>query len=61
MSDLAICLAALLATTPGGGHMPQREELVKAVEEYAQLGGFPDKRGGEKALLDGKRYTEMPA
>lgn len=25
-----------------------------------QLGGFPDKRGHEKALLDGKRYTEMP-
>jgi protein gp37 len=26
-----------------------------------QLGGFPDKRGHEKALLDGKRYLEMPA
>ncbi len=25
-----------------------------------QLGGFPDKRGHEKALLDGKRYVEMP-
>jgi protein gp37 len=25
-----------------------------------QLGGFPDKRGHDKALLDGKRYTEMP-
>lgn len=25
-----------------------------------QLGGFPDKRGHEKALLDGKRYIEMP-
>jgi protein gp37 len=25
-----------------------------------QLGGFPDKRGGEKALLDGVRHTEMP-
>jgi protein gp37 len=28
---------------------------------YKQKGGFPDKRGGEKALLDGRRYTEMPA
>lgn len=27
-----------------------------------QLGGFPDKRGGEKAVLDGVRYTgEIPA
>lgn len=26
-----------------------------------QLGGRGDKRGHEKALLDGKRYTEMPA
>lgn len=25
-----------------------------------QLGGCPDKRGHEKALLDGKRYAEMP-
>lgn len=25
-----------------------------------QLGGFPDKRGHDKALLDGKRYIEMP-
>lgn len=25
-----------------------------------QLGGNPDKRGHEKAILDGKRYTEMP-
>lgn len=25
-----------------------------------QLGGFPNKRGHEEALLDGKRYTEMP-
>ena len=25
-----------------------------------QLGGFPDKRGHEKALLHGRRYTEMP-
>jgi protein gp37 len=25
-----------------------------------QLGGFPDKRGHEKAVLDGRRYTEMP-
>ena len=25
-----------------------------------QLGGFPDKRGGPKALLDGRRWTEMP-
>lgn len=26
-----------------------------------QLGGVRDKRGHEKALLDGKRYTEMPS
>jgi protein gp37 len=26
-----------------------------------QLGGWPDKRGHEKALLDGRRWTEMPA
>lgn len=25
-----------------------------------QLGGFPDKRGGEKALLDGELYQEFP-
>jgi protein gp37 len=25
-----------------------------------QLGGHPDKRKGEKALLDGKLYVEMP-
>lgn len=25
-----------------------------------QLGGWPDKRGGEKATLDGRRWTEMP-
>lgn len=25
-----------------------------------QLGGVHDKRGGEKAILDGRRYTEMP-
>jgi len=25
-----------------------------------QLGGFPDKRGGEQAVLDGRRHTEMP-
>jgi protein gp37 len=25
-----------------------------------QLGGFPDKRGHEKAVLDGERYIEMP-
>lgn len=25
-----------------------------------QLGGHPDKRGHDKAVLDGKRYTEMP-
>ena len=25
-----------------------------------QLGGWPDKRGGESALLDGKRWTERP-
>lgn len=25
-----------------------------------QLGGWPDKRGGEKALLDGVRHVEMP-
>jgi protein gp37 len=25
-----------------------------------QLGGNPDKRGGDKALLDGRRWTEMP-
>lgn len=26
-----------------------------------QLGGCPDKRGHEQAVLDGRRYTEMPA
>lgn len=25
-----------------------------------QLGGCPDKRGGEKAVLDGRRWTQMP-
>lgn len=25
-----------------------------------QLGGWPDKRGGAKAVLDGRRWTEMP-
>jgi protein gp37 len=25
-----------------------------------QLGGHPDKRGGDQALLDGRRWTEMP-
>lgn len=25
-----------------------------------QLGGWPDKRGGQAAVLDGMRYTEMP-
>lgn len=25
-----------------------------------QLGGFPDKRGGVRALLDGRRWLEMP-
>ena len=25
-----------------------------------QLGGHPDKRGGQKALLDGRTWTEMP-
>src|SRR5882724_5354844 len=26
-----------------------------------QLGGWPDKRGGEQALLDGQRHVDMPA
>lgn len=26
-----------------------------------QLGGYPDKHGHDKAVLDGKRWTEMPA
>lgn len=26
-----------------------------------QLGGWPDKRGGDKAVLDGRTWTEMPA
>lgn len=25
-----------------------------------QLGGFPNKRGGEQAVLDGSRHTELP-
>lgn len=50
---------------------PMREEWAASIQEQCaeaevafflkQLGGFPDKRGHEKALLDGKRYTEMPA
>ena len=26
-----------------------------------QLGGWPDKRGGAKAVLDGRRWTERPS
>ena len=26
-----------------------------------QLGGYPDKRGGEKAVLDGRRWIQMPS
>ena len=25
-----------------------------------QLGGWPNKRGGEQAVLDGERWTQMP-
>lgn len=49
---------------------PMETEWVRQIQLQAaatgtafflkQLGGFPDKRGHEKALLDGKRYTEMP-
>lgn len=41
-------------------------DLQKQCADYGvpfllkQLGGFPDKRGHEKALLDGRRFTEMP-
>ena len=54
----------------GSNCRPMAESWVRQIEHQAhihgvafflkQLGGFPDKRGGEKALLDGKRYTEMP-
>ena len=50
---------------------PMDEEWVRWLRDLSrnvgcafflkQLGGFPDKRGHEKAVLDGKRYTEMPA
>lgn len=49
---------------------PMREEWTRRLgdecQQYGvafflkQLGGWPDKRGGEKALLDGRRWTEMP-
>lgn len=39
-----------------------RDECIDGTAFFLkQLGGFPDKRGHDKALLDGKRYTEMPA
>jgi protein gp37 len=49
---------------------PMKEEWARNLKEECernhvafflkQLGGHPDKRGGEKALFDGQRYAEMP-
>jgi protein gp37 len=39
-----------------------RDQCVAAGVPFflKQLGGFPDKRGGEKAVLDGQRWHQMP-
>jgi protein gp37 len=39
-----------------------RDQCVAAGVPYflKQIGGWPDKRGGEAAVLDGRRWTEMP-
>lgn len=49
---------------------PMREAWARSLRDQCaendvafflkQLGGVADKRGGEKALLDGRTYTEMP-
>jgi protein gp37 len=40
-----------------------RDQCVRAGVAYflKQLGGHPSKRGGDRALLDGRRWVEMPA
>jgi protein gp37 len=55
----------------GPGCRPMRLEWARDLRDAAaiagtefflkQIGGHPDKRGGEKALLDGHRHTAMPA
>lgn len=54
----------------GPNHRAMDTDWVRGIHEQCneygvafflkQLGGFPDKRGHEKAVLDGRRYTEMP-
>jgi protein gp37 len=55
----------------GPGARPMEEEWVRDIVRECvtsripvflkQLGGHPDKRGHERAMLDGKRYVEWPA
>lgn len=54
----------------GPGARPMDLDWVRDIREgcrgagvpffLKQLGGCPDKRGGDKALLDGQRWTQMP-
>ena len=54
----------------GFGHRPMREAWIRELRDdcqrygvaffLKQLGGWPDKHGGEKALLDGRTHTDMP-
>lgn len=55
----------------GPGYRPMQDDWARAVRDQCeasgvafmlkQLGGWPDKRGHEKAVLDGVHYAGMPA
>lgn len=55
----------------GAGARPTEESWLRELRDAChdggvafflkQLGGWPDKRGGEKAILDGRRWHELPA
>jgi protein gp37 len=55
----------------GPGARPMQLDWVRPLRDRCQasgvpfflkqLGGYPDKRGGEKAVLDGRRWIQMPS
>ena len=62
---------AIVGGESGPGARPMDLGWVREIRDHCtemgvplflkQLGGFPDKRGAEKALLDGVAWTELPA
>lgn len=75
LGPLALDLAGIHWLIAGGesgpGWRPTKDAWVRSLRDQCreagvafflkQLGGWPDKRGGSKAVIDGERWTEMPA